>query len=708
MGTIKLTIDGKEVVALEEQTVLEAALSAGIYIPHLCTHPDLPVQGNCNLCIVELGDGGKQVKACETRVAAGMNIATKSQALSKARNITMELILAGHPKDCTSCKVYLNCELQSLIQYLGTVSARMRHINRKAISINTRNPLIVREMERCVQCGRCVRACHDLRDSGVIDYKKLDWETYIGTESDQPLADSGCRFCGACIEVCPTGALIDAEGTFRNDIPRAEALVPCGAECPAKIDIPRYVRYIKNGEYSKATAVIREKAPYPHTLGYICNHRCETGCKRETLSGAISIRDLKRFAAAQDDGNAWSERYITSNPEKTGKTVAVIGSGPCGLTAAFYLNRKGHTVTVFERFPVAGGMMSTGIPEYRLPRRYVLEEIDVIRKSGVTIITDSNVTSATDLRSEYDAVLVATGAGGGKKPNLTAFAGSPDVFTAVELLRDVHIGKPIYIGNTVSIIGGGNVAYDCARTMLRMGKTVNIVCLEKGDEMPADKEEIKEGEEEGVNLFDGTVSTGLEMNGDKITGLRIIDVERFYFDENNSLITDTIEGTERVLPCDSIVFAAGQNTGLSNEFGIELNSFGYPVINDDGSTTSAEGVFAAGDVVTGTRFVIDAITGGRKAAAAIDRYLGGDGEIDESLIPYEAGEPKIGTVEGFAGQQRVTVETRLAGERVKDYIPVCADMDSDQASCEASRCLQCDLRKQITKVKLWTQYASRA
>jgi len=706
MESIRLLIDGKEITASSGQTVLEAALASNIYIPHLCRHPDLPVQGNCNLCIVETGDDGRTVKACETPVLQGMSIRTKSPALAKSRNISMELMLAGHPKDCTSCKVYLNCELQSLMQYLGTVSARMRHIHREAIYINTRNPLIVREMERCVQCGRCVRACRELRGADVLEYRKLGWETYIGTANDASLADAGCRFCGACIEVCPTGALCDTEGLYRKDVPRREALVPCGAECPANIDVPRYIRYIRDGELSKAVAVIREKAPFPHTLGYVCNHHCEAVCKRKDLSGAVPIQNLKRYAAQHDDGVAWYERYTEPPSVSTGRSVAIIGSGPCGLTAAYYLNRKGHEVTVFERLPIAGGMMTTVMPEYRIPGDVVIKEIEYIRESGVKILTDHNVASASALKAEYDAVLVAVGAGGGRMLRSVPGWDSPGVFTAVGLLRSVRLGKTLSLGDTVNIIGGGNVAYDCARTLLRMGKRVNIVCLEKRADMPADEEEVIEAAEEGACLYDGCVSLCIESEDGKITGHRIVDVAGFSFDENRDIVMETVPGSERTLPCGSVVFAAGQQPEAGDGFGLELNGFGYPVVDADTLSTSVEGVFAAGDIVTGTKYVIDAIAGGRKAAVTIDCYLGGDGNIDEALIPYQPGPPKIGRSDGFAKTERAVPALRQAGERVGDFLPVGGYLDCECAANEARRCLQCDLRKQITGVRLWTSYAA--
>ncbi len=701
----KLFIDGKMIEAVEGQTILEAALAANIYIPHLCTHPDLPVQGNCNLCVVKIEGRDKLVKSCEYEIADGMCVITNSEPVKKARNIAMELMLASHPNDCTSCKAYLKCELQTLMQYMGTVNARMRHIQREAININNKNPLIVREMERCIQCGRCVRACRELRGVDILGYNKLGWETYIGTENDLPLSDAGCRFCGACVEVCPTGALQDAAGIFRTDLPREAALVPCSAECPAKIDIPRYIRYINNGQYSQSVAVIREKVPFPHLLGYVCSHRCETSCKREKLNESIAIRDLKRYAVEHDTEKVWIENYLKPLAADTGKRVAVIGSGPCGLTAAFYLKKKGHDVTVFERLSIAGGMMATGIPAYRASGKAVREEINIIRQAGVIIKTNSNIDSVAALKKDYDAVLVAAGTARGKKLRSIPGWDCTDVFTAIDLLRSHRLGQTINIGNTVNIIGGGNVAYDCARTLLRMGKKVNIVCLEKGDGMLADREEITQAAEEGAVLYDGTTSICFELKDGHIVGHRIADVAAFHFDHERKLVVETVEGSARMIPCDCIVFSAGQVTDLTVDFGLELNSFGYPVVDQKKLMTSVEGVFASGDVITGTKSVIEAIAGGRDAACLIDRYLGGNGQIDEQLILYESGDPKIGKVESFTEKPREVMAVRPSQERKSDFEPLSAGLLDSQASKESGRCLQCDLRRQITKIKLWTEYA---
>lgn len=704
MGTVKLTVNGQSVQAREGMSVLDAALEAGVYIPHLCSHPDLETQGGCNLCVVEIEGREGVHKSCQIPAEEGMVVNSKTAKANHVRAVALEFMLAGHPHDCTGCKMYLNCELQALLQYTGVVHSRLRDIEKTTTRINTNNPLIVREMERCIQCGRCIRACADMRGVGILQYNKKDAESYVGTQNDMPLADAGCRFCGACVEVCPTGALVDVEGVFRKDLPRDLALVPCKAECPAHIDIPRYVRYVNQGEYSKAVGVIREKVPFPHALGYVCNHRCETGCKREKLNEAVSIRELKRFAVEHDTQQVWKGKGL-SKPQ-TGRKVAIIGAGPTGLTAALYLKKLGHDVTVFERLPIAGGMMTSGMPAYRIPGEDVQKEIDYIAEAGVRIICNKNIESVTALKNEgYDAVLVAIGASRGKKLTYLPGADFNSVFAAVDLLRANRLGLPIELGDTVTIIGGGNVAYDCARTIVRMGRKVNVVCLEEGEAMLADREEIEEGREEGVILYDGYTNIAIEGTKEKVTGLRVQKVECFHFDENRQLVCTVVPDSEMVIPTDSIVFAAGQVTDLTPEFGLELNRFGYPVGDYDKLTTSAEGVFAAGDVITGTRFVIEAIAQGRKAASAIDRYLGGDGEIDEELVPFEKPDPNIGKIEGFAAEKRVNVAVRPAEDRMLDFKPLNGGFTCDEAKCEAGRCLQCDLRKDITKVNVWTEYS---
>lgn len=703
---MNIVIDGCPVVCQPGQTVLQAALAADIYIPHLCAHPDLPPEGECKLCVVEIEGVAGVVCACETPVKEGMVVTTRSEDLNHRRGVAMELMLAGHPHDCTGCRSYGKCELQALTQYLGSVHSRLRTVPKTTNHINTVNPLIDREMERCVQCGRCVRVCRDVRGVNALDYRKKEGETYIGTSEDLPLDASGCRFCGACIEVCPTGALQDREGVFKKDTgTREQYLIPCSLECPAHINIPDYLRMIREGRFSDAVGVIREKVPFPFVLGHICNHLCESGCKRNGLNGALSIRDLKRFAVEHDTEQQWKARGF--HKPRTGKRIAVVGGGPCGLTAAYYLNKLGHDVTVFEKRPQLGGPMTSGIPAYRLPLEGVMAEIRYILDSGVRAEVNCEIRDVRELKKEYDAVLVAVGVSKGRRLSLPGSHYS-QVFTAIDVLADIREGRDVsYLGKTACVIGAGSVGYDCARSLIREKMTVHLACLEKADAILADEEDQREGAEEGVLLYPGRAFEAIEGSDGRVTGLRMHTVRSSTYDKASGRITEVAEeGTQMTIPCDSVIYATGQYTGLQDydDFGIALNERGYPVTDAD-FATSVPGIFAAGDAINGITFVIKAIQQGRLAAAAIDRYLGGDGCIEETLADIEPADPYLGREEAFASIPRCASRTVDAAQRRQSFAPVDPGMTPSQAACEASRCLQCSLRCQLHSEKMWSEYA---
>jgi formate dehydrogenase beta subunit len=701
LSTIRLNIDGQDVEIEEGKSVLEAALDSGIYIPHLCYHPDLSPIGACRLCVVEIESIEGLQTSCNTPAVEGMIVKTKTERIDKSRKLAMELLLAGHPSDCETCVKYLNCELQSLKQYIVGDHLRVR-TRSKLFPVNMDNPIFLHDPNKCVLCGRCVRACHELRGVGVLFYKKREKETYIGTASDLPLFDSGCRFCGACAEVCPTGAIMDKE-EFAKGKSHREAIVPCKYTCPAEIDVPRYLRFIREKNYSAATAVIREKVPFPKILGYVCDRPCENVCRRGEINQPVSIRNLKRYAAEHDTEKLW-EKHLEEK-ESTDKRVAIIGSGPAGLSAAYYLSNQGHAVTVFEAMPLSGGMMRYGIPEYRLPRVILDEEIALVASRGVEIKTDTRIESIDSLFEDgYDAVLVGIGAQKGQKLSLPG-SDSEGVLIGLDFLRDVNAGKKVNIGKKVMVLGGGSVAFDCARVARRVGaEDVLIACLECREDIPAACDEIEQAQEEGISVNPSKTFTRILSENGQIKGLEFLDVESFSFDEDMNPEIEVIEDSHHIMEADTVIFAVGQCADIPEKFDLDKTERNFIELDSYTFETSREGVFAAGDAVTGTSSVIEAIASGRKASVVIDRFLGGEGRIDEEFVPVSEPQRFFGPAEGFAAMTRKD-ETCLPPEkRLLSFCKVVNDMDGETAEYESKRCLQCDTRLNIAPVKFWSNY----
>ena len=706
MNDVLFEIDGVPVHAAKNAYILTAALDAGIYIPNLCHHPLFEPTGACGLCVVEIEGKDGVFRACTTPVEAGMKVHVDTERTIRLRRTAAELMMAEHPEECSTCPKYGNCTLQSVEQYLGTNHARFRN-TAKVATLDRSNPLFYRDSTRCVKCGRCVQACWELRGVGAIDYyKDENGDTNIGTAG--LLADADCRFCGACVEVCPTGALRDmskVQETIANGAEKAEALVPCRAECPAHVDIPRYVRQIASGRYREACETMLERVPFPATLGYVCNHACELACRRGELNEAVSIRNLKRFAVetAQDP----REEMPAPTPA-TGKRIAIVGAGPAGLTAADALAAMGHSVKVFEAMPNPGGMLRYGIPGYRLPEEVVAGEIGYILRSGqVELKTGTRIGSVDELFArKYEAVLLAIGTHAGVRLPIPGKDLS-GVWLNLDYLHSARLEGAPDLGETVIVLGGGEVAFDCAQTARRNGsKNVSVVCLEAPKQMTASRETVELAKQEGISIYPSRSFLRI-CGSEHAEGVETLRVKRFYFDESHRAVVETEPNSNEVLPADSVIFAVGQKPENAAGFGPTLGRNGCFLTDEDGCRTNQAGVFAAGDAVTGTQSVIRAVAGGRKAAEQIDRYLGGSGEIplrwNSPLDPCD----KIGPAKGFACREREKPEFLCVEQRLKGEGPIEICLRQEQADRESNRCLQCDLRLKIPSAKLWVDFLTR-
>lgn len=714
MSAIKIKIDASQVTVDEGVTVLDAARRAGIYIPSLCAHPDLPPGGQCKLCIVQIN--GELVKACETLTVEGMEIDTRSAAVQSRRRDNLALILANHPHACLTCAQregcsrtqcssnvpvperccakFSNCEVRKVSDYIGIKPDTPRYVY-AGLPVRDQEPLIFSDPNLCIDCSRCVRACKEIRGVGALTVVERNGRRFVDVVNTS-FKDSGCRFCTACIEVCPTGALMDKTISLAR---RETEIVPCRANCPAGIDIPWYLRYIAQGKFAEATAVIREKVPFPEVLGTVCFHPCETVCRRGEVSEPVAICSLKRFAAENDSG-LWKAR--AKKAPATGKKVAIVGSGPAGLTAAYYLAKAGHSVTVFEALPTPGGMMRVGIPAYRLPRTVLDKEIAEIASFGVEIVTNTpigrNGLSIDELRRRgYEALLIAAGAHKPKRLNILGES-LKGVLDCVDLLREVALGKAPGIGKRVVVIGGGNAAIDAARTALRLGaENVSIYYRRTAKDMPANKPEIEDALGEGVQI-EYLASPVRILGSEHVSGVQFIRMQVIGTEADGRSRAVPIPDSDFIVSADTVITAIGQEcdpTCISGETEILLRNGTIAV--DETMMTTKRGVFATGDAVKAPGSVIEAIAAGRKAASAIDKFLGGTGDIDEVLIERDEPSSWLGREDGFSDRRRIPMP-RISDERRKTtFDQVELGYDAQMAIAEAKRCLQCDLRLRLTE-----------
>lgn len=468
--------------------------------------------------------------------------------------------------------------------------------------------------------------------------------------------------------------------------PPARLPVRCGEACPAGIDIPRYVRLVGEGKFAEALMVIKQAMPFPGILGRVCFAPCEENCRQAKQQEPVAIRMLKRFAY---DHASYEEKVVMP---RTGKRVAIVGSGPAGLTAAYYLAKMGHTVTIFEALPEPGGMMRVGIPAYRLPRNVLDAEINMVKNLGVEIKTNNRVKSLDKLfESGYQAVLVATGAHQGIKLGVEG-ENHPKVMECIDLLREINLGKRVELGEKVAVIGGGNAAIDAARTSLRLGaKDVTIFYRRTRAEMPANASEVEEAIKEGVKIEFLAAPTKVISKNGKLS-LENIRMKLGAPDASGRPRPEPIQGSEFRVDVDAIVAAIGQRPDIPKEFNLEMGKGNVVVVDSQTMTTSRKGVFSAGDAVTGPASVVEAVRTGKQAAVSIDKYLGGKGILPIPEVKVKEPTARHTFLERWRREaKRVEMPTLPVEKRLHGFDEVELGLTKEMAIAEGQRCWRCDL-----------------
>ncbi len=474
---------------------------------------------------------------------------------------------------------------------------------------------------------------------------------------------------------------------------------PCQMACPAGIDIPSYVALIGHGRYKDAIELIREDNPFPWVCGLICVHPCERACRRGEIDAPISIKDLKGFAAEYAVKTAgYDKKPVASHREEK---VVIIGSGPAGLTVAYYLAREGYPVTVFEAESVPGGMLSLGIPEYRLPRRIIAREIESIKALGVEIKTNTAIgkdLTLDDLRGQgFAAFFLGIGASKGFGLNIEGESDFDGVIDCISFLKKVNLSEEVNIGQRVVIVGGGYSSMDTSRTCIRLGvPEVSIVYRRSKDEAPASKEEIQAAQEEGVKIHFLTIPRCVKGRDGKVTHLECMKAELGKQDESGRRRPVPVKGTEFDIEADSIILAIGQSVDLgliieAREIGVTPRSTFQ--VEPETLQTDMPDVFAGGDCVTGPSTVIEAIAAGKKAAKSIHRYL--RGESLEEKIYHPVKRMKVEEIEVTKEEKETLKRPDMpllpVEKRKTTFEKAELGLTEEMARNEAKRCLRCDL-----------------
>ena len=562
------------------------------------------------------------------------------------------------------------------------------------------------QVGECVGCGICVREC----PTHVVLLDTVEGPTLLAARQGpisrpvdpapawQPLADV-TRESLKPARVSPWGDLFHWRTSERpNDwqvwrsmvVDRRDPIAPCQDACPAGTDAGRYVGLIGQGRYDEAYEVAAEVNPFPSVCGWICTAPCESVCRRGTLDEPIAIRRLKRFAT--EPGKL---PPVAPPAKKRNQKVAIVGGGPAGMSAAYYLARLGYNVTVFEAMPVPGGMMAIGIPEYRLPRTALRAEIDRIVGLGVELKLDSAMGrdfTLADLEAKYDAVFLATGASRSRKLGVPG-DGLPGVVPATLFLKQVNLGEKPVLKGPVVVVGGGSTAMDAARSALRSGASSVTVLYRRGRaEMPAQSEEVEAAEHEGVRIQFEAAVTEVVGSDKGITCVNYIGQRSTGKFDGGRAIYEPVPGSGREVGASTVLVAVGEEPDpsiLPEGAGIETSGF-FGIVADAGMATGRKGVFAGGDVVSGAKTIIHAVGAGRRAAGSVHEYLSGsrdgEAEIMATVRVPKALEPVL-TVDLATRSQ---VRTEMPAYQPGSFTPTQPSLEVEAARNEATRCFRCD------------------
>jgi len=479
--------------------------------------------------------------------------------------------------------------------------------------------------------------------------------------------------------------------TCRASVCEGLVRAPCQHGCPAGVNVPEYLALAAEGRLSEAANIIRRRNPFVSVCGRVCDHPCERRCRRGDIDQPLAIRALKRYIADNmPDFAAPMVRPVSKKAE-----VAIIGSGPAGLSCGYFLALMQRSSVIFEAEPIPGGMLALGIPEFRLPKQVLQKEIDFILSHGVELRINSRVDDAHELISQgFKAVFIGTGAQRGKDIRIEGIE-LRGVVDSIEFLRDRAMGKGMDCGGkAVVVLGGGNAAIDVARSAVRLGaKKVTILYRRSREEMPAYEEEIEGAIGEGVELV--TLAIPKRTIGSKgaVAGVEFIRAELGKAEADGRRRPIPVEGSETTIECDIVIPAIGQIPSVEAAHfinGPELTKWGTIKVNPVHKSTTARGIFAGGDCVSGPASVIDAIAAGQKAAMSIDKLLGGSGEL-----PQDTGFSFVKPDEEALAQAPPRFEEEIIppSQRMRGFAEVVLGIDREQALAEAGRCLRCDLEK---------------